>query len=112
MVAVPISRSIPASFPTSAPVAIEGHDDLMRWVTTGALVTGAVLLATGNRKAGLTVAAAGTALALLEEQESIKEWWDRLPGYLGQAQVFLDKVEEYLGEASSRGQRLQDMLRR
>jgi ABC-type transporter Mla subunit MlaD len=109
MVAVPISRPFPASTPSAVP---EAQDDMMHWVTAGALVAGGVLLATGNRKAGLAVAAAGTALALLDEQEAIKGWWERLPGYLTQAQDFLDKVEHYLGEASAQGQRLQSMIRR
>jgi len=111
MVAVPISRSIPASLPSSAPAALS-EDQTMHWVTVGALVAGGVLIATGNRKAGLAVAAAGTALALFEEQETIKSWWEGLPGYLTQAQDFLDKVESYLGEASAQGQRLQNMIRR
>ena len=39
----------------------------VRTVAAGSLVTGAVLLASGKRKAGLAVAAAGTVFALLED---------------------------------------------
>lgn len=112
MVAVPISRSIPASVPNPIPAVSADQDEMLHWITAATLVVGGVLLVTGNRKAGLAVAAAGTALALLEEQESIKEWWERLPGHLSQAQSFLDNVEHYLGEASAHGQRLQSILRR
>ena len=107
MVAVPISR--PAPVPAPVPAA---QDDTMVWLTAGALLAGGLLMATGNRKTGLAVAAAGTALALLEEQEAIKDLWGRLPAYLTQAQEFFDNVEHYLGEASAQGQRLQSILRR
>jgi hypothetical protein len=60
----------------------------------------------------MALAAAGTAFALIEEQEAVAEFWNNLPGYLGQAQEFLDKVEQYMAEASAQGQRLQSMLRR
>ena len=67
---------------------------------------------TGHRRAGVAVAAAGTALALLEEQEAVKEWWKNLPGYLNDAQHFLDRIEDYLKEASVQGQRIQNILRK
>ena len=46
---------------------IEGDWDKKNWVRTvaaGSLMTGAILLATGKRKSGLAVAAAGTIFAL------------------------------------------------
>ena len=52
----------------------------VRTVAAGSLVTGAVLLATGKRKAGLAVAAAGTVFALLEDPEGVKKVWNSLPG--------------------------------
>jgi hypothetical protein len=39
----------------------------VRTVAAGSLLTGAVLLATGKRKSGLVVAAAGTIFALAED---------------------------------------------
>ena len=81
-------------------------------VAAGTLLAGGVLIASGRRRAGVAVAAAGTALALLEEQEAVKSWWKNLPGYLNDAQHFLDKIEEYLNEASVQGQRIQSILRK
>jgi hypothetical protein len=66
----------------------------------------------GHKKAGVAVAVAGTALALLEEPAVIESWWKALPGYLSQAQTFLDEVEHYLKEASVQGQRIQSVFRR
>ena len=66
----------------------------------------------GHKKAGVAVAAAGTAFALLEEPAVIQSWWKNLPGYLAQAQTFLDEVEHYLQEAAAQGQRIQGVFRR
>src|ERR1700734_35787 len=54
----------------------------VRTVAAGSLVTGAVLLATGKRKAGLAVAAAATVFALLEDPEGVKKTWNNIPDYL------------------------------
>jgi hypothetical protein len=111
MVAVPI-------YPGQAPkqlsrgAAQPASDDLTKYIAAGALVAGAAMMVVGNRRAGLVVAAAGTALAMLEEQELIESWWKKLPGYLSEAQELLDKVEDYMSEASAQGQKLQSMLRR
>ena len=128
MVAVPIPRSgAQARYPQSfgsysdvpsgsaslpAPSAATPSPDWTHYLAAGTLVVGGVLMVTGHKRAGMAVAAAGTALALVEEQESIKSWWKNLPGYLNDAQEFLDKVEGYLQEANLQGQRLQGMLRR
>jgi hypothetical protein len=120
MVAVPIPRSgassqirhsqAPASLPASAQET--QSPDWTSFLAAGTLVAGGALLVTGHRKAGMVVAAAGTALALYEEQETVAKWWKNLPGYLKDAQDFLDKIEGYLEEANVQGQRLQTILRR
>jgi hypothetical protein len=69
-------------------------------------------MVTGHRRAGTAMAAAGTALALIEEREAVKTWWEKLPGYLNEAQHLLDKIEDYLNEASIQGQRIQSILRK
>jgi hypothetical protein len=132
MVAVPIPRSgasshsrnpqafasysdvVPAAGSASlpAPAPRPASPDWTHYVAAGTLLAGGALLASGHRRTGIAVATAGTALALLEEQETIKAWWKNLPGYLNDAQHFLDKIEEYLNEASVQGQRIQSILRR
>jgi hypothetical protein len=82
------------------------------FVAGTAVVTGGALLIFGQRRAGLAIAAAGTALALLEEQDVIEKWWKNLPGYFQDAQQFLDKAEDYMREAAEQGHRLQDIMRR
>jgi hypothetical protein len=131
MVAVPIPRSgassqvrypqasapyseVPVTGSSSIPAPVQKAQspDWTSFLAAGTLVAGGALLVTGHRKTGMVVAAAGTALALVEEKETVAEWWKNLPGYLKDAQDFLDKIEGYLEEANVQGQRLQSILRR
>jgi hypothetical protein len=127
MVAVPIPRSgehaqmrtareiashAQGSASLPAPASGSQPQDWTHWVAAGVVIAGGALMITGNRRAGVAVAAAGTALALIEEQDAIAEIWQNVPEYLSRAQDFLDKVEQYLAEASAQGQRIQSLLRR
>jgi hypothetical protein len=82
------------------------------YVAGSAVLTGGILLVCGQRRAGLALASAGTALALIEEQELVQKWWKDLPTHLRNAQQFLDKAEDYMKEAAEQGHRLQSILRR
>jgi hypothetical protein len=64
----------------------------VRTVAAGTLVTGAVLLASGKRKAGLAVAAAGTIFALVEDPEGVKKVWNNIPDYLDSGHSQGDKL--------------------
>ncbi len=86
--------------------------DWTHYLAAGTVIAGGLLVATGRRRAGLTVAAIGTGLALAQEQDSVKLWWMRMPGLLDQAQHFLDRAEVFLKEATEQGHRLQSILRR
>jgi hypothetical protein len=112
MVAVPMYPPQSQSTALSGPASQTAPDDWTKYVAAGALLAGGAMMIAGNRRAGLVVAAAGTALAMLEEQEIIESWWNRLPGYLRDAQDLLDKVEGYVSEASVQGHRIQGMLQR
>jgi len=112
MVAVPISRT---GQPTQMRSLSSGDSNSIDWthlLAAGTVIAGGALMVAGRKKAGLVVAAAGTTLALLEEPAIVERWWHSLPGYLAEAQGFLDKVEGYLSEASEQGHRIQSILRR
>jgi hypothetical protein len=81
-----------------------------RAVAAGSLVAGAVLLFTGRRKAALAVAVAGTAVAVLEKPELVKEIWDNTPKYLRAGQDFLLRAEDVVGDLKAKGEKLKDML--
>jgi hypothetical protein len=83
------------------------------WVRTGAagsLVTGAILLATGKRKAGLAIAAAGTVFALLEDPQGVKKVWNSIPDYLESGHDFLGRFEKFVGELSAQGEKLRTVV--
>ncbi len=82
----------------------------VRTVAAGSLVTGAVLLATGKRKSGLAVAAAGTVFALLEDPEGVKKVWNNLPDYLDSGHSLLSRFEKFVGEVTAQGEKLRTVV--
>lgn len=109
MVVVQLSKSV--SDPELAPASSEGlGEDWLLYTAAGTLVAGGVLLVTGNRKAGLLVAATGAALAMLDQQETVKTCWDALPGYLNEIQGILARVQGTVEEIAEQGARLRAML--
>jgi hypothetical protein len=81
-------------------------------VAGAALVSGGVLLLTGRRRAGMVAAAAGTGLALLEEQETLRAWWELLPGYIDGAQRMIGQVQGTVGELAVSREKLAQMVGR
>ena len=82
-------------------------------IASGAgLLVGALLLLAGKRRAGLVAAAAGTTLAVLDQQETGKELWNALPIYIDKAQGVLGKVDATVSEVAAQRERLQKILSR
>ncbi len=111
MVVVPLAQPQKEAM---AQRSIDGAD-ATNWVRIAAgagLLAGGLLLLTGRRKAGLVTAAGGTALALLDQQETVKAWWDALPGYIDRVQNMLGKVEETVAELEDQRARLDRVLSR
>jgi hypothetical protein len=113
MVAVPIPRTgEPIQMRSLGSGAPAKQQDWTRLLAAGTVIAGGALMVTGHKKIGLTVAAAGTALALLDEPAMVESWWKNVPDYLTQAQKFLDEIEGYIQEATEQGHRIQSILRR
>ena len=92
----------------------QSHDD-KEWIgaaVSGSLLIGSFLLLTGKRRAGLVFTAAGTALALLEEQETVRTWWNALPGYLDNAQRLLEEAQKTMDDLSSKREKLRSLFQR
>jgi hypothetical protein len=84
-----------------------------RWtgaVAAGSLITGAILLAMGRRRAGLAVTAAGTVIALLEDPDSVTAVWNRLPSYLQTGKHMLNRFETFVAELSEQGDKIRSLL--
>jgi hypothetical protein len=87
----------------------------MDWVgfaAGGTLVTAGLLLLAGERRAGMVAAASGTALALLDQQETLISWWNVLPDYIDQLQRMLDQVQNTINEVEVKREALRRVLAR
>jgi hypothetical protein len=111
MVVVPLSQ--PVNDFSAMPEIVES--ETMNWVgfaAGGTLVTAGLLLLAGERRAGMVAAASGTALALLDQQQTLHSWWNALPGYIDQVQDVLAKVQETVNEVAAKRQELSRVLAR
>ena len=108
MVVVPLSKPAKAE---AAPRLAESCN-LITMAAAASLAAGGALIASGKKRAGLVAAAAGTALAMVDQQESVRKLWNALPGYLGNLQDFLGRVQTTLDDLSSQRERLQKIFRR
>lgn len=87
-----------------------GGKNWVRPFAAGSLVTGALLLLSGKRVAGLAVAAAGTAFALAEDPAGVKKVWDNLPDYLENGHSLLSRFESFVGELTTQGDKLRSVV--
>jgi hypothetical protein len=81
-----------------------------RGVAAGSLVAGAVLLLTGRRKSALAVAAAGAAVALLENPDMVRDAWEAMPRLIRNGQDFLARAEEFIEELEKQGIHLRKVV--
>jgi hypothetical protein len=110
MVVVPLTQPDKQAQKQRRGYAVEGTN-WARIAAGGSLLAGGLLLLTGRRKAGLVTAAGGTVLALLDQQETVKAWWDALPGCIDNVQNLLGRVEESVAELESQRARIDKILR-
>ena len=86
--------------------------DWVKFAACGTLVTGALLLLSGQKRAGLVMAASGTALALLDHEETLRDWWDAMPDYVDRAQYMLEQVQDVVEDITEKGESLRRVLSR
>ena len=89
------------------------EDESVDWIKVaagGALMVGGLLVITGNRKAGIVTAAAGTVMAVMDQQQLIRNWWNQIPGYLDQLQGLTSKVQDAIDEVASKREALRQAL--
>jgi hypothetical protein len=85
------------------------------WVTVaacGSLVTGGLMLLSGKRRAGLVMAASGTALAMLDNEETLRRWWEALPEYVDRAQWMVEQVREVVDDITEKGEAMRRVISR
>ena len=82
MVVVPLAASENQSARKPESNSMSDSRFWVRAAAAGSLAAGGVLLMTGQRRAGLVAAAAGTALTAFDQSETVRSWWSQFPGYL------------------------------
>jgi hypothetical protein len=119
MVVLPLSRlprdyaeNMSTPMPTPDPNTKNEAVNWARIAAAATLITGGALLLTGRRKAGLLAATTGTALALLDQQDTLSHWWALLPGYIGDIQKLLSEAEGAVEEFAAQRDKLASALGR
>ncbi len=112
MVVVPLAATGNESEARGEGVCTASSTCWVRVTAAGALAASGVLLMAGKRRAGLVAAVAGTVLTVLDQQETVRTWWNRVPGYLEEVQSILTRVQGAVDELSAQGERLRNILQR
>ena len=86
--------------------------DWVKLAACGSLLTGGLLLLSGQKRGGLVMAAARTALALMDHEDTLRKWWDAMPEYVDRAQTMLEQVQGVVEDVTEKGESLRRMLRR
>lgn len=86
--------------------------DWVNIAACGSLITGGLLLLSGQKRAGLVMAASGTALAMLEHEDTVRRWWDAMPGYVDRAQYMFEQVQDVVDNIAEKGESLRRVLSR
>lgn len=111
MVVVPLSKS--AENTSVAPQTRSTSDvHWLRYIAAGTLAASGALLVTGYRRAGLLTAASGAALAMLDQGDVVREWWNALPGFLEELQTSLGHAQTAVQDLSTQGQKLREAIGR
>lgn len=94
------------------PGGLKNSANWIRIAAAGTLAASGTLLLTGKRRAGLIAAVSGTALVMLDQQDAVREWWNMLPGFLGELQEILNKAQIAVDDVSEESQKLRKALGR
>ncbi|HET7104769.1 MAG TPA: hypothetical protein VFI20_11835 [Terracidiphilus sp.] len=89
------------------------NDDELSWVKVaagGTLIASGILLLAGQRRAALAAAASGTALALVDQQDTLRALWNQIPGYIDQAQTMIRKAQDAVSDVAVKRESLRSVL--
>lgn len=103
---------VPLTNPASAQRSEECRMSLAQMAAATALAAGGVLLVAGKRRAGLVAAVSGAALAMLDQQEAVRRWWNALPIYLDEIQSVVGRAQDAVEDLSAQGEKLKRVLNR
>ena len=110
--AFPISRSAGDERSMDTVPGRDGSGRVLRYAAAGTLAAGGTLLLSGCRRTGLVAAVVGTALAMIDQQETVRVWWKALPVYLDEAQSFLNRVQGAVDDVTAQQRKVRDVFSR
>ncbi|HEV2134956.1 MAG TPA: hypothetical protein VGR47_12030 [Terracidiphilus sp.] len=90
----------------------ETSNPALRYAAAGTLIAGGALFVAGCRRSGLLAAVIGTALAMIDQQETMRVWWNALPVYLDEAQSLLNRVQGAMDDVSVQHEKLRQVFSR
>jgi len=90
--------SIPRRNGSAQRTTDERRVDWVNIAAGSALVVSGLLLMSGKRRAGVAVGTAGTTLALLQHEDTVRAWWSRIPALVDDAQAGLALLQERVDE--------------
>jgi len=111
MVVVPLAKQSKNSQARSCAGQCEGRS-WTGYAAGGTLIAGGLLLLAGKRRAGTVAAASGAALAMLDQQDTLRAWWLALPGYIDEVQGVLSKVQDAVNDVAAKREKLARILAR
>lgn len=85
---------------------------VLRYAAAGTLVASGALFLAGCRRSGLLAAVIGTALAMIDQQETMRVWWNALPVYLDEAQLMLSRVQGAVDDVTVQQEKLRQVFSR
>lgn len=113
MTMVPLSKPEDDERGSAAPGSQDdASNPVLRYAAAGVLAAGGALFLSGCRRTGLLAAVVGTALAMIDQQEKMRLWWNALPVYLDEAQMLLNRIQGTVDEVTAQQQKLRDLFSR
>jgi hypothetical protein len=111
MVVVPLSSPV-GEVPVEPVARRSQSNDWLRVAASGSLLIGGVLLVTGKRRIGLIAAITGAALTMADQQETVRIWWDSLPGLINDASRMLNQVQGVVDNVNAQSARLRALVQK
>ncbi len=117
MVVVPIPNpSVEAAAEPSSAMSLAAapskSNDWLCYSACGTLLASGILLLSGNRRAGLLAAIAGTTLAALDQQDTVRSWWNALPGLMDDANRMIGQVQNVVQNVDVQREKLRALVER
>jgi hypothetical protein len=109
MVVVPLSKG-PSESIEAQRAKKDKSVEWLQYAAAGTLAASGALMVSGHRKAGLITAVSGTALVMIDQQDAVREWWNKLPGFLQELNELLGRAQDAMQDLSTQGERLRSAL--